>query len=324
MNDPMPGELRRKIDQLPREIPPGRDLWPEIKAGMEQAELASRSTPSAFRRWRIPLAVAAALAFAATLAWLRPPAPDGVWPVSPLAGTPRLDRTALSAPARLAVGQWLETDATSRAALAIGNIGEVQIQPNSRVRLVNAHDKDHRIELARGSLSALIWAPPRLFFVETAAATAIDLGCAYTLSVDDAGAGTLRVTSGYVALEHAGREALIPAGLTCLTRPGAGPGTPFSERSSPGLLAALQRFDTGRDDAAVADIVAAAAPGDEVTLWHLLDRAPPASRPALYERLAALQPPPAGVTRAGILTGDRTMRLRWAEELGLGPALTAR
>ena len=174
-------------------------------------------------------------------------------------------------------------------------------------------------------MSALIWAPPRLFFVETPGATAIDLGCAYTLSVDDAGAGTLRVTSGYVALEHDGREALIPAGLICLTRRGAGPGTPFAANASAALKTALARFDFENGGAsALGEILAQAGTGDEVMLWHLLARAAPAQRAGVFDRLATLHTPPASITREGIIAGDATMRLRWAEELGLAPALFSR
>ena len=321
MNDSPPDDLRRKIDELPRAVPPARDLWPEIAVQLDPP--APQAHP--FRRWRLPLAIAASLALAAGLTWLRPAAPDGVWPVSPLAGTPRLGRDALVEPARLAIGQWLETDATSRARVAVGSIGEVQLQPNSRLRLVNATASDHRLELAHGTMSALIWAPPRLFFVETPGATAVDLGCAYTLSVDDAGAGTLRVTSGYVALEHDGREALIPAGLTCLTRRGAGPGTPFADNAPAALKTALERFDFAADGAtSLSEILAQARMEDAVMLWHLLARAAPGQRPAVFDRLAALHAPPAGVTRDGIIAGDPSMRLHWAEELGLAPALFSR
>lgn len=334
MNDSPPDDLRQKIDALPRDMPPGRDLWPEIEAKMERLDPRAlpgtqpnvlRSTRSTFRRRRMPLAMAAALALAATFSWLRPAPPEGVWPVSPLAGTPRLGHDALLGAGRIAVGQWLETDANSRANLAIGAIGKVQLEPNSRLRLVNATADNHRLELARGTMSALIWAPPRLFFVETPGATAVDLGCAYTLTVDDAGAGTLHVTSGYVALEHDGREALIPAGLTCLTRRGVGPGTPFAATAPAPLRAALERFDFARGGAtALTEILGQAGPGDEVMLWHLLSRADPAQRATVFNRLAAFRAPPAGVTRDGIVTGDVAMRTRWAEELGLGPALAAR
>lgn len=328
MNDSEPNPLRDQLDALPREIPPTRDLWPEIQARLDapgepalRAGLtrAERGFP---RRLRLPLAIAAALALAASLHWLRPTAtaPSEGWDVSPLAGSPQIGRIALAGPGRITVGQWLETDDTSRATVSVGRIGEVQLEPNSRLRLVNSSATDHRLELARGTMSALIWAPPRLFFVETPAATAIDLGCAYTLTVDDHGAGTLQVTSGYVALEHAGRESIIPAGLMCLTRPGAGPGTPFSVNAPTDLRSALDRFDTG-NAAALDQILTLAGGEDTITLWHLLGRTPATARGEVFDKLASLQPPPEGVTRAGILAGEKSMRDHWGQELGLHAGL---
>jgi ferric-dicitrate binding protein FerR (iron transport regulator) len=334
MNDSEPNPLRDHLDRLSREIPPARDLWPEIQAEVERLDLktlppvapsALRSTRSPFRRLRLPLAIAASVAFAAGLYWLRPPAApsaDG-WEVSPLAGMPQVGRIALAGPGRLAVGQWLETDDNSRATVSVGQIGEVQLEPNSRLRLLNASATDHRLELARGTLSALIWAPPRLFFVETPTATAIDLGCAYTLTVDDHGAGVLEVTAGYVALEHAGHESIIPAGLMCRTRPGAGPGTPYSVNATSELRSAIDRFDTG-EIGALDPLVMAAGADDAITLWHLLGRAPSTARGPVFDKLASFQPPPEGVTRAGILAGEKSMRDRWGRELGLGIALAIR
>lgn len=312
MNDPEPNPLRNQLDSLPREIPPARDLWPEVQARLDSNSVAVRP----FRRWRLPLAIAAALALAATLHWLRP-IPTGVsWAVAPLAGTPRVNHTVFTGPARLHEGAWLETDGSSRARVTVGVIGEVNVGPNSRLRLVKASATDHRLELARGTMSALIWAPPRLFFVETPSATAVDLGCAYTLTVGDDGAGVLVVTAGYVALEHRGREAIIPAGLMCLTRPGAGPGTPFTADASMEFRQALAQFDTG-NTGSLAQVVTAAGANDAITLWHLLARAPVAARGAVFDKLVSFQPAPTGVTREGILAGDTAMRASWGQELGL-------
>lgn len=326
-SDEEPNPLREPLDALPREIPPARDLWPDIQSQLKVERAApnalSASEPNALRatrptrRYRIPIAIAAALALAAGLHWLRPTSSWGPsWTIASLEGSPLLNQNAFTGSARLHEGNWLETDGTSRAQVDVGTIGEVRLEPNSRLRLVKASPTDHRIELAQGKMSALIWAPPRLFFVQTAAATAVDLGCAYTLSVDQHGAGILEVTSGYVALEHAGLESIIPAGAMCLTRPGMGPGTPFATTASTELRDALNRFDTG-DDGAVRAALIAAKPGDAITLWHLLARAPQTARGAVYDKLALLNPPPAGVTRPGILADDAQMRDLWADELGL-------
>jgi hypothetical protein len=312
MNDSEPNPLRDQLDRLPREIPPARDLWPEIQARLDSSPVVVHP----FRRWRLPLAIAAALALAATLHWLRPVVPGASWAVMSLAGAPHVDRHTFTGSARLPLGGWLETDGSSRAKVTVGAIGEVSVEPNSRLRLIKASATDHRLELARGKISALIWAPPRLFFVETASATAVDLGCAYTLTMDDHGAGVLEVTSGYVSLEHRGRESIIPAGLMCLTRPGAGPGTPFAADAPMEFRQALARFDTGNPDA-LAQVVTAAGANDAITLWHLLARAPVAARGAVFDKLVSLQPAPTGVTREGILAGDTAMRDRWGQELGL-------
>jgi hypothetical protein len=50
----------------------------------------------------------------------------------------------------------------------------------------------------------------------------------------------------------------------------------------------------------------------------LLTRVDAEERGRLFDRLQALVPAPAGVTRDGILRGERAMRELWWDELGLG------
>ena len=113
---------------------------------------------------------------------------------------------------------------------------------------------------------------------------AIDLGCEYTLQVDDAGAGLIRVTSGWVEFESDGRESFVPEGAMCATRPGVGPGTPRYEDAPSGYGEALTILDFERPDdprrAAALDLVLSTARRrDALTLWHLLARGTPRSAP---------------------------------------------
>ncbi len=249
------------------------------------------------------------------------------WDVASLAGAPKVvtarGANTIAETGRLGVGEWLETDASSRAKIQVGLIGSVQVEPNTRVRLLETRMTEHRLALARGTISAVIWAPPRLFFVETPSAVAVDLGCAYTLEVDDHGAGRLRVSKGWVGFEYRGRESLIPAGAMCLTRPGVGPGTPFYEETSESFRKALARLDFEEADpsarlAALKMVLAESDYWDTLTLWHLLPRVQESERVMVYDRMAQLVPPPRGVTREGILAGDRPMLERWWDQLGLG------
>lgn len=330
---------------LAKERPPARDLWPTLAAQLTTETTSARSaamsgsepasataTPHPLARGLLTFlpwfATAAAVVFLAGVAarhassHLHSPA----WSVARLEGAPRVGMRAVSGSAPFQLGQWLETDATSRAKIAVGSVGEVTVDPNSRLRLAGVATGDHRLELARGSLRAFIWAPPRIFYVDTPSATAVDLGCAYTLTVDDRGDGELRVTSGYVALNHGARESIIPAGAACLTRRGAGPGTPFASDAPAELRLALERFDfePGAASAALPTLLAQARREDAVTLWHLLSRTEGAAREEVFTTLARLTPPPEGVTRAGILSGDAAMRQAWGSALGFGSFFAVR
>jgi hypothetical protein len=279
-------------------------------------------------RWRTPRYLAPALATAAAVLimigiTLRTRA-AGSWEVASLAGQPRVGSSALDGTGRIAVGQTLVTDAASQARLTVGRIGEVTIDSNTRVRLVAARDGRHQLALDRGTLHAVINAPPGQFVVNTPSATATDLGCAYTLHVDEAGAGYLTVTSGWVALDLNGRESLVPVGASCRTDARRGPGTPSYDDADPEMRRALEGFDEARDaasrSAALRVVLGHAGPGDAMTLWHLISRADAVDRPAIVDALEDLLPMPPGVTRDAILRLDHSALDQWWNALGLGEA----
>lgn len=236
---------------------------------------------------------------------------DQYWNVETIAGDPKIGE---SQDKKLAVGEYLETDSRSRARIEVAEIGNVEIAPNSRLKLVGTSDKQHRLSLEVGSLHARIFAPPRLFIVDTPSAAAVDLGCEYTLDVDKAGNSTLKVTSGFVALEKGGRESIVPAGAACLTMKGKGLGTPFSLDATPAFEKALRSFDFANGgSAAVKQIVNEANIYDIVSLWHLLSRVKASDRPLVFDTLAKYVAPPSGVTREGTLSLNRSMLEKYRE-----------
>ena len=295
-------ELLERAAQLPKSIEPPRDLWPEI-----EARIAAKARVR-FRAWLlIPLAAAAALAVL-LLGRRGPPRPGEAWEVTRVAGLPLVGTTPLGATGALKVGDWLQTDDSSRAVILVGDIGHVDVKPGTRIRLVRAQRTDHRLALERGEIYATVDAPPRLFFVDTPAGTVVDLGCAYTLAVDSSGDGTIHVSAGYVEFDWSGRRSIVPLGFRAETRRGFGPGTPYAEDASQALRHALATFDFahgGGGAEAVRQALAAARPEDAVSLWHLLGRVDRVLRGEVYDRLASLVPPPAGVTRQGTLQLDR-------------------
>jgi hypothetical protein len=289
-----------------------------------QEHLQPGAAPRRRRPWGGPFATwaaAAGVALAVSAAWRADRQAGKTWEVARLAGGPERGSSRVVTRARLGVGQWIETGDASRVRIRVGLIGDVVLEPRTKVQLVDAGFVSHRLSLSRGILHARIWAPPGRFLVDTPSATAVDLGCKYTLAVDGSGAGLLSVESGAVGFVFQGRESFVPADASCRTRPRLGPGTPHFDDASAAFKAALEVLDFGEDPgarpAAFGTVLSEARPEDTLSLWHLLTRGGENERPLVYARMAELIPPPAGVSREAVLSGDRKSLDLWWNALGL-------
>lgn len=250
------------------------------------------------KRNRAPyfLAIAACLLAVAGGVWIARQRARPAWRVSGALSVKRLSR-----------GESINTDAKSHARLNLNEVGEVEIEPNTRLSVLAIRPDEQRLALDHGTIHALIWAPPGRFVVNTPSAQTVDLGCQYTLKVDTDGVGLVDVTVGWVAFENEGRESFIPAGAACLTRPGKGPGVPYYQDASTELISAIRRFDADADQAAIAVILERARPRDAISLWHLLRRVQPDDRGRVYDRLSQFITVPSGVTREGVLAANPHM-----------------
>jgi hypothetical protein len=302
-----PAEVAVVADLMRRALPlvPAPDtIWTSIERELTTSREAAAAPPLLNFKWA--LAMAAVLLLAAVPLLWRDSTRIEPWEIV------RLD----AGNERMQPGEALETDAASRAMIRIGEIGTVELEPNTRLAVRFAGPNEHRLALARGTINAQILAPPRVFFVETPASTVVDLGCAYTMQVDEAGTGMLRVTQGWAALEWDKRESLVPAGASCPTRPQVGPGTPAFDDATGQLRQALFAFDfENGGTAAVETILAEARDRDTLTLWHLLSRVDDSLRARVFDRMAALTPLPAGISRERALALDPATLTRWREEL---------
>jgi len=255
-----------------------------------------------------------------------PVAPRPGWDVTRLEGAPLVGKHSIQltgAKAKLEVGELLVTNSTSSATVTVAEIGEIQVDPGTRVRLLQTARDRKRISLEEGTIHAAIWAPPGEFVVDTPSATAVDLGCAYTLHVAPDGSGLLRTTLGWVGFHSNGHDSFIPAGAVCPTHRTLGPGTPYFEDATELFRTALAQLDfeqlTPESHAAALNVVLSQARKDDaLSLWHLLSRTQNADREKVFKRFAALVPPPGGVTRDGILQLDQHQMDLWWNALGLG------
>lgn len=318
-----PDELRRGLGDAP--LPDPERHWSEIRARLADGVDAQRAGLRASQGWRRGQPVRASLAIAATLAAMVLGVSGGVlFQFRAPAEWEIVAREGAVAAQQLSENEWLETDASSSARLRVGRIGSVAVGPESRVRLVRGAWNAHRMVLERGSIDAVIAAPPRLFFVETPTALATDLGCAYQLQVADDGSSTLRVTVGWVELSQGGHRSLVPAGLRASVSRDGVPGIPHAGEIA---LDSIEAAHVGNPSERVRAIVTALDAYDMnrpenirrqtsgITLWHLLQRVAAEDRAQVVTALQRRAPLPAGATMEGILTLDRQMLDRWRRAL---------
>lgn len=267
--------------------------------------------------WRAWLAVAATVLVAAALSWPRPDTRAAAWRVASVEGRAYLEGRVVDGERRMATGQALRTAASGRAHLRWQGGGSITVEPDSTVRVLRG-DGHGRLALDRGRIRALIWAPPARFAVDTPSARAVDLGCAYTLSVEPDGTAVVEVQTGWVAFQARGREAFIPAGMVCRTRRGTGPGLPHGAEVTAAFRESLTAYEREPGGTTLAALLATARADDVITLWHLLARTGGEQRRAVSERIAALHPLPTGVTVMLLAEGSAAAREALWDSLGYG------
>ncbi|HEY7475129.1 MAG TPA: FecR domain-containing protein [Vicinamibacterales bacterium] len=270
--------------------------------------------PPARRRWPVVTAIAAGvvIAAAASLFYWRLAWPAGrAWPME-LAGQS----------GALAVGQTLRLDGASSASIDVARLGTMRVLPNSAVTLNATASAKHRLRLDRGSVRVSVWSPPSRVVFSTPSGEVIDLGCVFTLSVDEAGAAHVAVETGWVQLENGHGEVLVPAGASTAMSAAGQPLVPIFDDATVPFRDAVRAIEAGPiDDSAPAwrNIRREARPRDVLTLLMLALRLPDSRRGALLEHAATLAPPPRPPA-AGVASLDDAAVWEWFDSLPLPPA----
>jgi hypothetical protein len=239
----------------------GRD--PEVEALerlLAPAALgAARSRKSSSLAWIAGVAAAALFAVGAFQA-LRRPAP--------------VESPSVRRPAPVESTWVVQKD--GRSVLDLGRYGTVVAEKDAAVRVLRRDDELQSLRLDRGTIHASITsqARPRLFQVETPSTTCIDLGCRYTLTVDDQGTTTVTVKTGRVLFDHGSRDVFIPNGASCRAAPGRAPFTPIYDTASGALKKAVETFDAAtvghRTPQAKAACELIKSREDGLVAWHWL------------------------------------------------------
>ena len=250
--------------------------------------LRRRTPRRRMARWPAVAVLAAASVLLMVMSWRG----SRDWSVQTLYGGGIQQSLQLAGPAPLP-GSMIRTDSVSAARLRLGRLGTVDLDPASELRVTGVGGNAATLYLARGTMHARIWAPPRNFVVRTSGATATDLGCVYSLTADSAGNGVLAVTQGAVALSFGQATTLVMAGMAAKLYEDARTGAPYPLDAPPAYQRAVLAADRGRiTQETLSAIAAARGVGPAVTLVHLLPHVPSELQSLARRTIAGMVSPP--------------------------------
>jgi hypothetical protein len=267
--------------------------------------------------WAVALAAGLALAFGAR-AWWSYAHPASYYEVTGIAGLERAH-----------VGDSIETNADQTAIVRVAALGDVEVQPGSRIRVDDMGADLHKLYLDRGAVTALILAKPGVFQIGTPSGLSIDLGCKYELRVDDAGTTHMKVLTGRVKFAALGKTVVVPHGAECEATRGLGPNVPVRVEASDAFRQAARRLELvdqpsdfgkftmfGSDEDNLLVFDNGDAHEDSVTLFHLFTnaRSEAVSSKALEMLLIACSPPD-GVTSDMLRARDLRAIDAWRSQI---------
>ncbi|MBV8206254.1 MAG: FecR domain-containing protein [Acidobacteria bacterium] len=238
-------------------------------------------------------------------------------------GDPHLNSIPVTRPEVFRPGSIVTTDGSSELELKAAGHGRIRVLPGSEVRFTENSGRHQRLELRHGTIEASLYAPPFMFSFDTPSGTAYDIGCAFRLRIEEDGRGRVDVLSGWVQFEAGEAQELAPAGAQIEIEPGYGPGTAVFRTSGAGFRKAVHDVDFGGPGErleALRRVLANARANDVYTLLRLMRGATAEERGMLFDRASQLKPPPAWVTRDGIMRREEAMMDAWTTSLGLGDA----
>lgn len=188
------------------------------------------------------------------------------------------------------IGDWIQTDSVSSVVLKIANVGDVSIEPNTKVRFIQSDGNISRIEVLYGTVNASTSQADK-FILQASNMKVQDKGGSYSFKVDDKGNGVIYVNNGIANVESGNKSAIVTDGKFCFYKPEYGIGVPFRKDASREFQNALFNYDFNNGGIqSVYYAVANAAPEDYTSLMNLIPRVDDKTRYLVLNKLGRLVP----------------------------------
>jgi len=240
---------------------------------------------------------------------------SNAWVVSVKTGSVSMNDKPIYESQKISTGDIIKTAAASSAMLEIENLGKIEITPGSSIERL---ETDNTAKLISGRLNISTESENDYLFIKVPSASieSYYLSNNYSITLDEAGNVTTKVTSGWVQVVSENAVSVLPEGYSIKILAGKGMSVPAFNISSSIVPAWLDQYlFEGKKIQSLNKILDASKSVDAITLWNLLKRVIPGHRGLVYEKLNEFVPQPENVTKEGILTLNEQMLQLWLTEI---------
>lgn len=217
---------------------------------------------------------------------------------------------------KLEQGESLTADKGSHITVHIPDVGRMELSPNSSIVLEKAKDGDNTVKIIFGNVKVISTAALPSVKIVLPNSFVVDKTGTFSVMLDNNQNTKINVESGFVEIDYKDESVLVKEGFTCEINNKSRPGTPLRKDAPDSLKHEVEKFNYyngGKES--VEKIISMAKEADMLTLLAIIPLASHEQREMLFQAVVNYFPPPLGVTRLGIVNGDKEMLYKWWEDI---------
>ncbi len=212
-------------------------------------------------------------------------------------------------------GDWLNSAENSKSRIKLGVLGEIEIEPSTKIKLLQVNASGNYFYLQSGGIKASIWGAPKHLLIDSPTGEIIDFGSTFNYKVNSDKNSILKVESGWAAIHFNSQFVIVPAGNECETNNEIG--IPFSINRSKEFKQKLKDFEN-HEVVSMSELIKYAGKVDLISLWYLLMSSSKNERQEIFNKIKQLDPKAGNVLVGNIIKLDENEMNQLWETLGLG------
>ncbi len=222
----------------------------------------------------------------------------------------------ISTSGKLEQGESLAADKDSHVTVHVPDVGRIELFSLASIVLQKAKDDDNVIKIISGFINVVNTASMPNLKIELQNSFVVDKAGTFSVSVDNNQNAKIIVVSGFVEINYKDENIFVKEGFALEVNNNYRPGIPLRIDAPDSLKHEVEKFNyyNGGEES-VEKIISLAKDADMLTLLAIIPLASQQQRELLFQAVVNYYPPPLGVTRLGIINGDKEMLYKWWEDI---------